>query len=222
VRTITEGNTVLFCGSDVAKALGYDKPANAVAIHCSTRLKRTVSTESKNRYGSFTRQMEMTFIPESDLYRLITHSKLPDAKKFERWIFDNLSSIKHNGVCDTTPNDAITTVSGIPCYEKDGVAYLNLEACVRGLGFTQTQTKNSVVYTSVRWETVRQYLADIGFDVFPNKLGKDGLPVFIPETIFYRLAMKANNETAKRFQAFVANEVLPSIRKHGAYVTKPA
>lgn len=44
-------------------------------------------------------------------------------------------------------------------------------------------------------------------------------PKFIPENIFYRLATKANNETAERFQAFVADEIIPSIRKHGAYMT---
>ena len=45
------------------------------------------------------------------------------------------------------------------------------------------------------------------------------MPDFIPENIFYRLAMKAKNETAERFQAKVADEIIPSIRKHGAYMT---
>lgn len=52
-----------------------------------------------------------------------------------------------------------------------------------------------------------------------QQVGKDGLPDFIPENIFYRLAMKAKNETAERFQAFVADEVIPSIRRHGMYAT---
>ena len=56
-------------------------------------------------------------------------------------------------------------------------------------------------------------MADIGF---PQKWGKAD---FIPENIFYRLAMKAKSETAEQFQAFVADEVLPSIRKRGAYLT---
>lgn len=114
----------------------------------------------------------------------------------------------------------LTTIQGITCYEKDGVAYLNLEACARGLGFIQTQNKNGTEYVSVRWETVRKYLLELGFDVFPDKLGKDGLPDFIPENIFYRLAMKAKNETAEKFQALVADEIIPSIRKTGAYAMK--
>lgn len=103
----------------------------------------------------------------------------------------------------------ISTINGIQCYEVNGVAHLDLEAVARGLGFTQE--KNAVEY--VRWETVNGYLSELGF---PSKLGKGD---FIPENIFYRLAMKAKNETAERFQALVADEVIPAIRKHGAYMT---
>lgn len=103
----------------------------------------------------------------------------------------------------------IMNIGGVDCYEKDGTAYLKLESVARGLGFTQV--KNNVDY--VRWETVNGYLEELGF---PNKLGKED---FIPENIFYRLAMKAKNETAERFQALVADEIIPSIRKHGAYMT---
>ena len=107
----------------------------------------------------------------------------------------------------------IINIQGIECYEKDGTAYLKLDTVARGLGFVQTQNKNGTEYTSIRWETVFRYLEDIGF---PNKLGKDD---FIAENVFYRLAMKAKNETAERFQAFIADEVIPSIRRHGVYMT---
>ena len=75
-------------------------------------------------------------------------------------------------------------ISGIDCYEKDGTAYLSLDTVARGLGFTQE--KNGVEY--VKWERVAGYLSDLGFS--PD-VGKDA---FIPENIFYRLAMKAKNE----------------------------
>ena len=42
VRTLEENGKVLFCGSDVAKALGYAKPQNAIAIHCKGALKRGI------------------------------------------------------------------------------------------------------------------------------------------------------------------------------------
>lgn len=92
---------------------------------------------------------------------------------------------------------------------SEGTAELNLEDISRGLGFTQQ--KSGTEY--VRWETVYGHLTDIGFS---QHVGKDG---FVPENVFYRLAMKAKNETAESFQATVADEILPSIRKHGAYMT---
>jgi phage antirepressor YoqD-like protein len=101
------------------------------------------------------------------------------------------------------------TISGVRGYIENGVAQLNAEDISRGLGFTQI--KNSVEY--VRWETVNGYLCDFGFS---QQVGKDS---FIPENIFYRLAMKAKNEAAERFQELVADEILPSIRKHGGYLT---
>jgi len=106
-------------------------------------------------------------------------------------------------------NNEIMTIGGINCYEKDGTAYLNLEAVARGLGFTDT--KNGVEY--VRWNTVRSYLSAI---CFSQEVAKDS---YIPESVFYRLAMKAKNEVAEAFQAKIAEEVIPSIRKHGAYMT---
>lgn len=103
----------------------------------------------------------------------------------------------------------IMNISGIECFEKDGVAYLRLETVARGLGFVD----NSKGTEYVRWNTVRQYLSEFGFS---QEVAKDS---FIPESIFYRLAMKAKNEVAERFQAKIADEVIPSIRKHGAYMT---
>lgn len=102
----------------------------------------------------------------------------------------------------------IMNIQGIPCYEKDGVAYLNLEAVARGLGFTQE--KNGVEY--VRWETVNNYLHELKFS---QQVGKN---TYIPENIFYRLAMKAKNEMAEKFQALIADEVVPAIRKTGGYI----
>ena len=91
VRTIAEGDKVLFCGSDVAKALGYVKPHNAVSTHC----KGVTLKQGNDELG---RPQEMAFITEGDLYRLITHSKLPSAEKFERWVFDEvLPTIRKTG-----------------------------------------------------------------------------------------------------------------------------
>lgn len=104
-------------------------------------------------------------------------------------------------------------IEGIECYEKDGVAYLKLENVARGLGFTKTEIKNGNEYTTIRWKRVGGYLEEIGFD---HEWSKDD---FIPENIFYRLSMKASNETAIKFQTVIADEVLPKLRKYGMYIT---
>lgn len=93
--------------------------------------------------------------------------------------------------------------------KKDGTAYLNAGDVARGLGFTQE--KNGVEY--VRWETVNGYLRGFGFS---QHVGKDD---YLPENMVYRLGFKASNEVAQKFQALLADEVIPAIRKHGAYMT---
>lgn len=90
VRIISDGDKYLFCGADVANALGYSKARNAIARHCRGALKRGIPTTSGVQ--------EMTFISEGDVYRLITHSKLPTAEKFESWVFDEvLPSLRKTG-----------------------------------------------------------------------------------------------------------------------------
>lgn len=79
-----------FVANDVTKALGYSNSRDAVARHCKGVVKHDTPTTS----GIQT----MSYIPEGDLYRLITHSKLPSAERFESWVFDEvLPSIRKNG-----------------------------------------------------------------------------------------------------------------------------
>ena len=109
----------------------------------------------------------------------------------------------------------IVVIEGVRAYEKDGVAYINLEDAARGLGFVTVTVKNGVEYTNIRWSRIEEYLSEFGF--LPQVAEKKN--IFIPENIFYRLAMKAKNDVAERFQALVADEIIPSIRKRGMYAT---
>lgn len=97
VRTVEIEGKPYFCGSDVAKALGYSEPHKAVARHCrDDGMKRTPIADSLGRV------QETVFISEGDLYRLIVSSKLPTAEKFERWVFDEvLPSIRKHGMYAT-------------------------------------------------------------------------------------------------------------------------
>jgi prophage antirepressor-like protein len=87
-----------FMANDVAKALGYSEPKNAVARHCKGALKQSYLTNGGKQ--------EVNFIPEGDVYRLIIRSKLPKAEEFEKWVFDEiLPSIRQTGnyISGTSP-----------------------------------------------------------------------------------------------------------------------
>lgn len=90
VRTITENGKTLFCGKDVATALGYKRPADAITAHCKGSVIRRLPTSGG--------EQDAKFIPEGDIYRLAARSELPGADEFERWIFDEvLPSIRKHG-----------------------------------------------------------------------------------------------------------------------------
>ena len=92
IRIVSEQDgTTLFCGKDVAVALGYKRPNDTLQQHCKgAAIHRPLETAGGIQ--------QARFITEGDLYRLIANSKLPDAEKFERWVFDEvLPSIRKHG-----------------------------------------------------------------------------------------------------------------------------
>lgn len=93
IRTVTIDGEPRFVASDVAKALGYANPRDAVLKHYRWVAKCDVPhPQSKDK------TLEVSVIPESDLYRLIAKSQLPEAEKFESWIFDEvLPTIRKTG-----------------------------------------------------------------------------------------------------------------------------
>ena len=92
-RIIEDGRRLLFCGADVAFALGYRNSSKALSDHCRYVTKRyTPHPQSPGK------RIEMSFIPEGDVYRLIAHSRLPNAERFEKWVFDEvLPTIRQTG-----------------------------------------------------------------------------------------------------------------------------
>lgn len=108
LRVVDNGNETLFCGKDVAAALGYTNTNKAIVDHCKGDL--------TNRYpiqDSLGRTQEAVFITEPDVFRLIVTSKLPSAQRFERWVFEEvLPSIRKTGgymasVPDETPEQTM-------------------------------------------------------------------------------------------------------------------
>ncbi|WP_143322871.1 BRO family protein [Clostridium sp. HBUAS56010] len=94
VRVIDINDKPYFVGNDVARALGYVEPKNAILRHCKGALKQSFLTEGGKQ--------ELKVIPEGDIYRLIMKSKLPSAERFESWVFDEvLPSIRKHGIYAT-------------------------------------------------------------------------------------------------------------------------
>ena len=93
--------------------------------------------------------------------------------------------------------------------EVNGQVMFDAESAAMGIGLVKTSKGNQYV----RWERVNEYLG----------LSKSGQLVkrgdFITEPQLYKLVIKTNSPVADKFQDWVTEEVLPSIRKHGAYLT---
>lgn len=101
-------------------------------------------------------------------------------------------------------------ISARTIVNDDGSISVNAEDTAIGFGWTQE--KNGKTY--VRWETFHGYCKEIGFS---QNVGKDD---YIPESLFYRLGMKASNTKAEKFQNWLAIEVIPQIRQTGGYQKK--
>lgn len=82
IRSVEINGKPYFVANDIARALGYKRPADAVTMHCKGSV--------KYRYLTPGGEQEVKVIPEGDLYRLIIKSKLPEAEKFESWIMDDV------------------------------------------------------------------------------------------------------------------------------------
>ena len=90
IRTIEIEGKPYFAGKDIAVCLGYKNTREAILKYCKGVVKHDTLTKGGIQ--------KISFISEGDLYRLITHSKLPSAEEFESWVFDEvLPSIRKNG-----------------------------------------------------------------------------------------------------------------------------
>ncbi len=95
--------------------------------------------------------------------------------------------------------------------EENEQILFDAETAAIGLGISEVAKSGNTV---VKWTRINKYL---GIDTSVDNGIKRG--DFITEPQFYKLAIKANNETAEKFQDWVTSEVLPAIRKHGSYMT---
>lgn len=111
--------------------------------------------------------------------------------------------------------------------DENGTAWIKAEDVARGLGFVDVHfAKSGERWESVRWARFREYISDIKQGSKSELIKRIPVPIrkgdFLPENAVYRLAMKANNDTARKFQELIADEILPSIRNDGFYIDPDA
>ena len=97
---VDEDGAELFCGKDVAVALGYKNTNKAIKDHCKGVTKRYPLTDQRECV------QEAVFITEPDVFRLIVRSKLPSAQRFEAWLFEEvLPALRRTGAYVAAPAD---------------------------------------------------------------------------------------------------------------------
>lgn len=93
IRTVNIDNEPYFVGKDVANILGYKDLNKAISMHVDDDDKK-LNDKSSLSFG----QRGATLINESGLYSLILSSKLPNAKRFKRWVTNEvLPSVRQTG-----------------------------------------------------------------------------------------------------------------------------
>lgn len=101
IRNVFVNGEPHFVATDIAKALGYKNNRDAIRQHCRYVVKHDIPHPQ-----SPTKQLEVSVIPESDVYRLIMSSTLPSAQKFERWVMEEvLPSIRKKGFYGTAKKE---------------------------------------------------------------------------------------------------------------------
>lgn len=132
IRTIELEGKPYFMASDVAKALGYIRPNDAINQHCRATVKHSTLISGK--------MQEVNFIGEGDMYRLITHSKLESAERFETWVFDEvLPSIRRHGIYAT--DNVIDNILNNPDFGIELLTKLKEERTAR----VEAEKKNAIL-----------------------------------------------------------------------------
>lgn len=103
IRVIMNNGVPMFSAIDVAKSLGYSDSDKAIRTHCKKSDSIFVLHGDGKPGGT-----SMKFIPESDIFRLVMSSKLPEAEKFQDWVFEEVlpSIIKTGGYIETNDSDS--------------------------------------------------------------------------------------------------------------------
>jgi len=201
--TKDENNQLLFCLKDLCDAL---KIANSRAV-----MKKLVKDEFCKIYVH--PQGETCFVNEKGLNSILSRSNKQD-KNVKKWITDTLvvsarknvlsiNKLKYTDLISFTNEELDVVIRGIII---DGKEYFVANDVAEALGY------NNV------YDAIRRHCSRIVFRIF-DVINKEQAIKLIPEPDIYRLIFKSKLTTAIKFQDWVFESVLPSIRKTGDYLT---
>lgn len=211
VRMVFNGEDVLFCGSDVAKALGYTRPNDAIHDHC-----RADGTSKRRIMDRMGRPQDAVFITEGNVYRLIAHSKLPSADEFERWVFsfgkdgsqtcsDSNEGAKNDAMC-VFSNDQFGDVRTMRINGEPWFAAIDVCKALEIGNPSQALTRLDGD------ERITTLISNEG-----AVTGKSSM-AFVNEFGLYTLILGSRKPEAKAFKRWITHEVIPTIRKTGGYI----
>lgn len=217
VRTIVVNGDPWIVGKDVAEKLGYSNARKAIADYVDEE-------DKKHSYGvtirdSTGREQKPIVINESGMYSLVLGSKLPAANKFKHWITSEvIPSIRMNGGYITGQENIEGRVmnevqifeneefGSVRTVEINGKPYFVGKDVAKALGYKDTVN------------ALKQHCRGVVKHHLTDSLGREQDAVFIPEGDIYRLVVRSKLPSAERFESWVFDEVLPSIRKNGGYI----
>lgn len=218
VRTISEDGKVLFCGKDVAAALGYSNTRDAINRHCKGVVKRDILSQGGKQ--------SMSFIPEGDIYRLAAKSKLPGAEKFERWVFDEvLPTIRQTGAYMTpetiekvllNPDTIINLAQRIKALQSENKRLLELgEKQEQVIGELKPKADYvDYILSSVGTLAIGQIAADYGLTA--NRLNK----ILLEERIQHKSGGQWILNREHMNKGYTQSKTIPIIRSDGRPDTK--
>lgn len=202
-----------FVAKDVTTVLGIQGARDAVDRHVEKEDQGTIKNISPDGTKSF------AVINEAGVWSLVLGVNGEFSRDFQKWvsleIIPEITGRKEKEMDNAQVFESSELGLQVrTILNDDGSISVNAEDTAVGFGWCRTEMKNGKEYHSVRWATLNGYCKEFGF---ANSLAKDD---YIPESLFYRLGMKANNAVADRFQNWLAMDVIPSIRKTGGYKHK--
>lgn len=226
VRVVVEDNEPLFLANDVAQALGYEKKSKMYErLDDDDKVLKSAEMYESSILEFPQNVTKIMFVTESGLYNSILGSNKPQAKKFKKWITNEvLPSIKKNGVI--AGKDKYLPQCRENCLQTFAYNGGNLD-----YGLLNNEPMFNLNYIGSLLEITnprmsidindKDYVIKIDNSVvsftYNRKLNNRG-ELFLTEAGLYRLLLRSNNQKAEPFSKWVTKEVLPSLRKNGGYI----